>query len=232
MIIPKMDRYEQEALLSPALATLPPFVLLTYYYLQILLSGFMFALFGIVLGEISLSFVFVKLLMEVNRYIAKMLVENKQFKNELMMPTTDFLLYKNSTYSEDHKSKIRNKIRADFDKTLPSKREESTNELSARQKIVEAVSLVRGKMKGGRLILQHNIHYGFTRNLIGGAYLALFVSTLDFYIFMLVAPNQIASVISLLFIILYGSILVFKKQILNALGKNYAKVLFQEYLDS
>jgi hypothetical protein len=170
--------------------------------------------------------------MEVNRLLSKMLFERWYFNNELMMPTTDFLLFKDRTYSADYKNKIRNKISTDFDTTLPSKHEEQTNELSARQKIAESVALVRARMGRGRLLLQHNVHYGIWRNLIGGACIACTISTLDFLIFVLVSPNQIAAVISLIFIFLYGSLIAFSKYILAAQGKNFAKVLFQEYLAS
>ncbi len=228
----KFDPYDQKARLIPALSTLPPFILLNYFYLHLLLGDFVFALFGIVIGEVSLAIVFVYLLMELNRFISKMLVEKRQFNNELLMPTTDFLMYSDPTYSENHKNNIRNKISQEFNVTWPTRRGETADELSARQSISEAVSLVRAKMKGGRLILQHNIHYGLARNLIGGAYIALVVSTVDFIIFMLVSPNQIAVAASLFFVFLYGSLIVFRKFILSELGKNYAKVLYQEYLAS
>jgi hypothetical protein len=227
-----VDRYMIEARIYPAIATLPPFILLNYFYLQLYLSDFINTTLTLAIGGISVSIVFVFLLMEVNRLLSKMVLERRYFKNELTMPTTDFLLFKDGTYSEDYKNKIRNKISAEFGAKLPSKREENTEELSARQKITEAVSFVRTKMKSGRLLLQHNIHYGMARNLIGGAYIALLVSALDFIIFMLVSPNQIAAVISLILICLYGSIIAFRKYILTAHAKYYARVLFQEYLAS
>jgi hypothetical protein len=216
----------------PAIATLPPFVLLYYFYLQVYLSDFVNTTFALVIGGIPISIVFIFLLMEVNRFLSKMLFERWYFNNELMMPTTDFLLFKDRTYSADYKNKIRGKISADFDIELPSTHEENTDELSARQKITESIALVRARVKGGRLLLQHNIHYGMWRNLIGGACIACIISLLDVTIFMLVSPNQIAAVISLVFFFLYGSLIAFSKYILTVHGKNFAKVLFQEYLAS
>jgi len=228
----KLDQYDQKAKLYPALATLPPILLLNYFYLQLLLGDFIFAMLGVIIGEVSLAVVFVYLLMEINRFIAKMLIEKRQFNNELMMPTTDFLLYNNSAYSAEYKNKIRMKIAHEFKFVWSSKQAEVTNEFATRKSISEVVSQVRTKMKKGRLILQHNIQYGLARNLIGGAYIALIVATLDYIIFMLISPNQIAAIISFLFIIIYGFIIVFRKYILSELGKNYARVLFQEYLAS
>ena len=56
----------------------------------------------------------------------------------------------------------------DFDITLLPEDQEKEKEEEARKKIVEAMSLIRAKVKDGRLLLQHNIEYGFVRNLIGG----------------------------------------------------------------
>ncbi len=226
------DKYTREARFYPAVATLPPFILLNYFYLQTYLSGFVNTLLGLVVGVVSMSIVFIFLLMEANRFISKMILEKRYFNDELMMPTTNFLLFKDGTYSEDQKNRIRKKIYEDFAIALPSQHEENTNERSARQKIAEAVSQVRAKMKGGRLILQHNIHYGAARNLIGGSFIALTVSLLDVFVFMTLSPNHTAATVSLVFVLFYGTLIALSKYILSALGKSYARVLFQEYLSS
>jgi hypothetical protein len=226
------DKYTTEASFYPAVATLPPFILLNYYFLQTFLSGLLTLMLGLVIEGVSVGVVFIFLLMEVNRFLSKMILENRLFQNELTMTTTEFLLYKDHTYSEAHKTKIRKKISQEFKVKLPLKSEEVANESSARQRIAEAVSLVRARMKGGRLLLQHNIQYGVARNLIGGSLLAALISLVDFHIFLNVFPNQTAAVIALIFIFLYGALILFSKQILYAQGKQYAKILFQEYLTS
>lgn len=226
----KFDKYNREARLYPAIATLPPFILFNYFYLQFLVPGLVNVLLGLVVGEVSVSVVFIYLLMETNRYISKMILEKHYFKEELMMPTTNFLLFKDNTYSEAHKNNIRKKVFEDFAISLPSIKEEEVNEKSARQRITEAVSLIRAKMKNGRLILQHNIHYGAARNFIGGSFIALAVSLLDIYLFTTILPNQTAMVVSIIFALFYGALIVFSKRILSSQGKYYARVLFQEYL--
>ncbi len=226
------DKYTREARFYPAVATLPPFILLNYFYLQTHLSGFVTILLGLVVGEVSISIVFIFILMEANRFISKMILEKHYFHDELMMPTTNFLLFKDGTYSEDQKNRIRKKIYEDFAITLPSQHEENADERSARQKITEAVSQVRAKMKGGRLILQHNIHYGAARNLIGGAFIGLTVSLLDMVFFLTLSPNHPAAIVSLVFVLFYGALIALSKYILSAQGKSYARVLFQEYLSS
>jgi hypothetical protein len=226
----KLDEYEQKARLYPAILTLPPFLLLNYYYLQFLFGDFIFATLGIIFGEVSLATILMYFLMEINRFISKMLLEKTRFNNELIMPTTDFLLHKDTTYSHEHKNKIREKMSQEFQICWLSRTEENRNEFSARQQIVERVSRIRAKMKDGRLILKHNIHYGFARNLIGGSYVALLMSTIAFGLFMMVAPNQIAALISFIFVLSYGTLIVLRNFILSELGKNYARVLFQEYL--
>jgi hypothetical protein len=224
------DKYTTEARFYPAVATLPPFVLLNYFYLHTYLSGYFTILISLVIEGVSVGLVLIFLLMEINRFLSKMILESRYFKNELNMPTTDILLFKDATYSEEHKKRIRNKISQEFAIHLPSKREEVDNEPKARQKIAEAVSLVRARMKGGRLLLQHNIHYGAARNLIGGSFLALLISLIDFYLFFKISPNAPAAGVALVFAFLYGSLILFSKQILYEHGKQYAKILFQEYL--
>jgi hypothetical protein len=227
-----LDRYTREARLYPAIGTLLPFLLLYYFYLQPSLSGFVNSILGLTIGGVTVSIALIFFLMETNRFISKMLLEMRYFRHELKMPTTNFLLYQDDTYSEDQKDKIRKKIYKDFAKQLPSKHDESSDELAARRLITEGVAMVRAKMKGGRLILQQNIHYGAARNLIGGAFIALPMSILDAVIFFFVSPNRPAAIISIVFIVMYGLLILFGKYITTKQGEYYARVLFQEYLGS
>jgi len=56
--------------------------------------------------------------------------------------------------------------------------------ITARKKIVEAVSIMREKVMDGHLLLQHNIEYGLWRNLIEGSTFALLISIINCYILM------------------------------------------------
>ena len=226
------DKYTREAKLYPAIATLLPFLLLYYFALEEYLSGFVDTVLSLAIGGVTIAIALIFLLMEANRFISKMMLEKRYFDSELMMPTTNLLVFKDSTYSDDHKERIRKKIYADFGKQLLSKREEADNETLARQLIAEAVSMIRAKMKGGRLILQHNTQYGAARNLIGGSYIALGVSIVAMATFLWVAPNPIAVVLSLVLCVIYATLIISGKYIMTNLGTYYARVLFQEYIGS
>jgi hypothetical protein len=225
------NRYTIEARFYPAVLTLPPILTLYFFALQPYLADFVGMISALVVGGVSLSIVFIYLVMEVSRFIAKLL-EARYFQNELMMPTTNLLLHKDHTYSDDHKNQIRTKINREFQKELPSRSEETTDEMAARQRINEAVAMVREKVHDGRLVLQHNIHYGFARILVGGSLIACAVSVLNIIVFLAIAPNNIVALISVGLTVLYGAVLVLGKYIVTHQGNRYAKVLFQEYLAS
>src|SRR5215204_1074328 len=212
------DRYTREARLYPAIATLPPFLLLYNFGLHQYISSFVSLALGLVIGGVSVSIALIFLLMEVNRFISKMILEARYFQNEQKMPTTNLLLFKDNTYSDEHKKQIRKKIQEDFGITLLSKHDEAENETRARQRITEAVSMIRTKMKEGHLILQHNIHYGAARNLIGGSILAFIVSIIDVVWFGWFVPNQIAIVLSIVFAAIYGTLIALGKYIVMKQG--------------
>ena len=96
-------------------------------------------------------------------------------------------------------------------------------------RIVEVVGLMRQKVKNGRLLIQHNIEYGFFRNLIGGAILGLIMSCIDSVYFYHQDDDTLMG-ISLFLVFSFSILLILNKIIIQNLGKLYAKRLFQEYL--
>jgi hypothetical protein len=84
-------------------------------------------------------------------------------------------------------------------------------------------------VKNGRLLLQHNIEYGFRRNLIWGLPIMIIVGSLWLY---LLKINKFLSgfYIMLWFLICWLIILLLSKWLMNRYWEQYAKVLFQEYL--
>lgn len=195
------------------------------------MGDFLNSLFGLNwLGEITISAVLTYFLAEAGRFIAKELYEKIHFKDELYMPTTNFLLHSDPTYTSDHKNKIHSKIYADFGLQICSIREEESDNNKARKTIVECVSMIRGKVKDGRLLLKHNIGYGFARNLIGGSVIAVFVSIINLFVFGYFSLNLLAFWISLFLALVYLLIMLTGRSIISRYGVRYAKVLIQEYL--
>jgi hypothetical protein len=223
--------YTITARIYPAIITSFPLVILSGFIIN---SDFikLFTNFNYlkIASNISMPFIIVYLLAQINRFIAKEIFEKKYFKNELYMPTTNFMLFENDEYSDDFKLKIRDKIQKDFDITLPSKEQERGDNITARKQIVEAIGLVRNKVGKGKLLLQHNIEYGFVRNLIGGSTIAFLVSLLNIGIFKFYLKSDLALNISIATTIIFLAIIIISKFLINRYGILYAKRLFQEYM--
>lgn len=224
-------QYDIKARLFPAIINTFSIVILYHFYLNKIISDLLNIVFNFQwAGDVTTSAVFVYLFMHIGRFIGKEVYEKIYFKNELYMPTTDFLLHSNSEYSDAYKSQVYQKILKDFNIKLATKKEENNNEKEARKKIIEAVSQIRVKVKDGYLLLQHNIEYGFWRNLIGGATVAFLISLLNLFIFYYIEFNYTAFVISLFLSIFYLVPLLLSRRIISIMGELYAKRLIQEYM--
>lgn len=224
------NKYEIKARIFPALITMIPLIVLSHFYLYQKIPNLIDSVFATkIFGDVSMVLVFVYLVVQVSRFFSKKFLQDDIFKNELYFPTTSYLLYSNEKYTKQKKEKIRTKIKDDFGLNLLDANTENNDETEARKKIKEAVDLIRNKIKNGRLLLQHNIEYGFVRNLIGGTIVSLPLSIFNL-LFFVWQKNNIAIVLSVLFFLFYLVILFFKKMILVYYANNYADVLFNEYL--
>lgn len=229
----KFDKYTRTARIYPAIISVFPLILLSIGITNKELDQFFEGISSIkILGNISFALVMIYLLSQTNRFIAKNLFEKSYFKSERFMPTTNFLLYQNKELSNEYKDKVRQRIRRDFNIQLLSRQEEESNISEARQKTVEAVGLVRNNVGDGRLLLQHNIEYGFVRNLIGGAVIGSMGSAAALLYYLKYYPSTVFWSISLTGLIFFISLLLGSKALMNRYGELYAKRLFQEYLTS
>lgn len=228
----KLDAYSLKARFLPALATaVVPATIFNYFYVSEEFSRFMGYMLGMkFLSTVSLSFIFIIYLSEFARTIAKGIFEARFFNDELSMPTTMFMLFKDKTYSDDYKAAFRKRIKSDFDLALASKEQEDADEQDARRKIVESMALVRKKLHKNAFLLQHNIEYGAMRNAIGGSVIGLVICAWNIYFFQVVADNDLAVHLSLFFGVIYLLLLVFSRFILRLYGKSYARTLFREYV--
>ncbi len=227
------DKYNLEARLLPAIIASLPFLVLYFFFLNKYFSDFFKFIFGIkLIGDISISVVFLVLLSFVGRAIAKDIFESRWFKSdETQMPTTELLLHSNTEYSANFKSKIHQRIRKDFEVDIFSADAELKNETAARKVIAEAVALIRHRIKNGRLLLNRNIEYGFIRNLIGCSVIAVFISIPNICIFSFAEGNEQSLIImSAVLTFLYLVPIVFSKILIRNHGKRYARTLFQEYI--
>jgi len=232
-MLDRFNSYTLVARIFPAILCIFPYGIIHIFYLSDRIGAFLNEISALIPEPVvgaSLSLVLIYLLAQINRGVSKTVWQRIYFRDELKMPTTNFLMYANDQYTDDYKNRMRARIKQDFDIVLPSRTEEQENENETRQKIAQAVSLVRAKVGKGRLLLQHNIEYGFWRNLIGGSTLAVLISLLDVVFFKFIYNNGLALKLSIGLIVLYALPIVFSKFIISHYGEAYARVLFQEYM--
>ncbi len=221
-----MNKYQLYARIIPSIFSSIPALLFQYFFLNQEIANFLQFLGGLnFIWNITISVVILYFLSQMNRLIAKNFFE----KEEIYMPTTDFLLFFNPKYSKEYKQEIYKRIQKDFNIQLPTGKEQNENELNSRKRIAEAMSLVRKKVGAGKLLLQHNIEYGFWRNLIGGTIFAILFSGLDAY-FALIQSNNSILTVSIIMLIVYLILLFSNKYIIQKVGALYARVLIQEYM--
>jgi hypothetical protein len=227
----KFDQYFLYARVLPAILTAIPLILFHHFYINLEFSGFLYKIWTFrVVTELTMPLVFIITLAFINRVISKMLIEDKRYSSETKMPTTENLLFKSTPYEESYLNQIHQKIVKDFNIKLISKKNESQNETDSRKIIVQAVSHIKEKVKGGRLLLQHNMEYGFFRNLVGGSIIAIVVSIFSAIFFHFIYANILGFWLSIIEILIFGSVLIFYGKILDMLGQLYAKRLIQEYM--
>lgn len=225
------DKYEIIARILPATIVLIPFLLFTMKCDISSLSLFLQDLLKVkIIGNLTISLVLLYLLSQINRFLGKFIFERIYFKDELEMPTTIFMLFSDSKLSKKYKMQIRAKVKADFNIDLPNELDEEVDLLESKKMIIEAVGLIREKVQGGRLLLQHNIEYGFTRNLIGGSIVGVLMSIFDVIYFSNVNSN-VFYWLSLALGIFFVLLLVLRTSIINHFANQYAKRLFIEYID-
>lgn len=221
------NKYIIQARIFPAiLCTIPIFIFQYSFLNQEVLTLLQYLENLRFVGDITISIALIYFVSQTNRFIAKTFFE----KDEIHMPTTDFLLYSNLEYSHEYKQIIYKKLQDEFNLQLPTEKEQNENELNARKRIAESMSLARKKVDLGKILLQHNIEYGFWRNFIGGTIFAILFSGLDIY-FSFLQSNKTILTISTMLLFIYLIILFSNKFITNKVGKIYAKVLIQEYME-
>ncbi|WP_423997398.1 hypothetical protein [Maribacter sp. IgM3_T14_3] len=227
----KINEYYIKARLFPTILISIPILSLYYFGFSEKLIEFMTFLEGYEwASDITLSIAIIYFLVQINRLISKELFQNIFFKEELNMPTTNFLLNSDTSLAKSIKSQIAQKIAADFNIHLLNSTSENENEEEARKTISSAVAQVRNVTRDNSILLQHNIEYGFVRNLIGGSVLAVVISIINIFLFQYTFPNPFAFKLNLVFLSIYILPIILSKFLINRYGIYYAKILFEQYL--
>ena len=227
-----MDKYYIKARLYPSIICAIP-LLSTYFFgfseqaksFIDFLQDFTWA------GDVTISVALIFLMIQLNRFVAKEIFQRVFFKDEVRMPTTNYLLHSDSFLPKAIKNKIRQKIHKEFNIQLADENSENENELEARKVIITAVSQIRNVTRKNALLLQHNIEYGFMRNLIGGSFLAIIISIFNVYFFTKIQNNDFAVQLNIVLFIIYLIPILLSKIIVKRYGHYYAKVLLEQYLN-
>lgn len=233
-----MDRnkiYEKKARLYPVIiAMLIPLILIIF------LSSNLFASFNQIekIWNILISIIPATLITgaltygvkSLSRTTSKTLFQFPLFKeDESRMPTTEYLLWKNNSLSNQNKILIREKIKATMNMDLPNEELEKSNEQESRLIIADAVKRIREKTRDNLILFNYNCDYGFIRNYMGANIWALII-TIALWILNFYSPfisNKIV-IIAIVYILLSYPILIF---ILKHKGREYARQLFTAFLE-
>lgn len=165
------------------------------------------------------------------RATSKLLFQFPLFKEEeTHMPTTDFLMW-SSDYSDEMKRAIRNKVKKDFNYTMPSKEDEQKDEKAARKNIAAIVGSMRNKAResGDAVYTQANYRYGYNRNLLGGLVWSFIITAVLMILNFLIKSICYKWFIgALALIVIWGLVEFFVFYKYSA--RNYARQLFDTYL--
>lgn len=226
-----INNYYFKARLFPTVLTSIPTIILYKKFVSSLYHDKLENIFSVLptVTDIILSSAIVFLLVQINRFVSKEIFQRIYFKDEINMPTTNLLLKSNNELEISIKKKIEEKIKTKFDIVLLSSIEESSNELRAKKLITTVVSQIRNSLRENSLLLQHNIEYGFFRNLIGGAFVALIIS-LFILVYSFYSNDLTTRNLGWILTTIYIIPILFSKLIISKYGKYYAKILYEQFL--
>lgn len=226
-----MDRYYLQARLIPALLTAIPAVIFFHAIfnpkLEMLFPGLDLLTEGTSLSfSVALIFLWVQLSKLTGRSVFQRLI----FSDELQMPTTNFLLYTDTFFTPETKRAIRKKIEDYFQLRLYNYRQERQQEINARKQICLAVSQIREQLRENKMLLRHNIDYGFFKSLISGSMLACFLCLAGWILGKSIYPLQQFSELFFILGVLYFLPVLFSRSIMQHFGHYYSKILYEQFL--
>ena len=226
-----MNQYFIRARLFPTILTAIPLIIFINYVLNKELYPSLNQIYSILptLTGFGISAAIIFLSIQINRIISKELFQRIYFQEEIEMPTTKFLLWTNDKIDKESKIKIRKKINEKFKIKLKNETDENSNLNESKKQIAFAVSQIRNYLRGNILLFQHNVEYGFIRNLIGGSLIATIIS-LGIFIYSFISDDSTLKITSIILLSIYTIPILLSKFILNKFGNYYAKTLYEQFL--
>jgi hypothetical protein len=228
-----LDPYYLRARFSPTAVTSIPVISLYWYFIRPIVAVQLAEIpYLPMVGDVTLSATIVFLLIQVNRFLSKEIFQRWFFKDELEMPTTNYLLLKDVFFTPQSKRMIREKIHQTFGVELYDEDQEKANEVHARKQICLAVSQIRTFLKENEMLLRHNIEYGFFRNLLGGCVLSVISSLIGLSLSYSTRLQNGTFYYFLVLSIVYVVPILLSKIIVKRFGSYYAKVLYEQFLST
>jgi hypothetical protein len=226
-----MNKYFIKARLFPAILTSIPMLIFFNKVLAREYSSALKNLYDVVpiIIHLGLSAAIIFLCVHINRFLAKEIFQRLYFKEEIFMPSTSHLLWENNYYETETKNQIRDKITEKFKLILLNQEEEQKDNIRARKLIATSVSQIRIALKGNNMLLQHNIEYGFWRNLIGGCVLSIIFSIIIYFYGEHYKLNDL-KVIAIISFVTFLLPIIFSATLIKNFGRYYSKILYEQFL--
>ena len=140
------------------------------------------------------------------------------------------LLLSDSELPFSIKENIRKQIEIKFGIKLKDAYSENQNPEVAKKLIAIAVSQMRNVLRGNKMLLNHNIEYGFVRNFIGRSFISFLFSLICTIICFNLSNESKYTILFACFTFFYLVPIVFSNFLVKKHGKYYAKVLFEQFL--
>lgn len=225
-----ISEYSLKARLAPTALAAPPLLLLCNALFDIqatqwLESSVMTELFG--KGTTTAALVF--LMIQVNRLIGLEIFQRWVSQDELNFPTSRWLVVTNTEMSPLQRQSINKKLKQDFQIGLLPASMGDTPEV--RRHNADLVGRIRLFVGSPPKLLQYNIEYGFFRNLIGASLPVLAAGLANAYLYNEMMLPDWAYHLSLAYAVFGGVLICLARPLIDRLGIQYARVLFQTYLD-
>lgn len=226
-----VSAYYIRARLFPTILTVIPLLIFINTIVTTLFYDSLKEIFSVLpfITHLGLSAALLFLMVQINRLVAKEVFQRFYFQDEIRMPSTNHLLWTDTFFDNTIKEKIRLKIQSKFGLVLMTDVEESADEPKSRKQIVTAVSQIRNSLHDNKLLLQHNIEYGFFRNLLGGCLIAIAFS-IAIIIYGFVKDEHSLKLTGIALTILYFIPILFSKSIIKRFGNYYSKILYEQFL--
>lgn len=225
-----LSEYTLKARLAPTALAAPPLLIFFNAIFDIqasqwLESSAMTMFFG--KGTATAALVF--LMMQTNRLIGLEIFQRWLCQDELNFPTSRWLVASNSEMSSLQRRSIDEKLLQDFQiGLLPASLGDSPE---VRRHNADLVGRIRLFVGSPSKLLQYNIEYGFFRNLIGASLPVLVAGSANAYLYSANLLPAWAYHLSFIYAIFAGVLVCLARPIIERLGIQYARVLFQIYLD-